>query len=472
MKVKPLQNTHRKTHFLAWLAVLAMSCGGQTPKDEIARSPESLAKDAVKSALPESKTKASDKFIEFTIKRDKKTIDFLFLNEVNAAFGAQPLLDRFSALADAFAGRLAMTTDDVRAAVGPASVIPKGTNATRAEAAGLYLPETGAEWIFTDRNLVMPGVDAQGNATENFFFRTRMIRNAALGGYAYRPLSALKVVLDERAQATGFMRENAHLSVFFRSFGDEGSEKMEPVEIINLLKTVKGDNWSLTIISPPAEPCIYNQTNAAQTPGTTAAPRQEKLLKLVAAAGRKARFISICDSNLRELAQQAMVESGNTDAFTVTLPEKVMWSSIRVENAGHEVVNWDYTPGDTKLYLPGFLPNGVTVKIFYETDDGSKPNTVDPNKFKLPVIGERQISPEERLFLQDINPLVVQNCGCHNNVTPNFLNNFAVFRANKDTIRDQINGNMMPQNQPAGGPFYKDGANGMKILNFITTSLP
>jgi cytochrome c553 len=376
--------------------------------------------------------------VEHTVNKPAEPIDYLMIVESNGEWRYR-VQGRFEDGMNTLSARLGfMSQVDWNMAVAPGEVrVQQGNNAIQPaswESNGLYITSGSTSGVV-------------GKATPDYagLMRDRAIKSRAQNGNGanvqYRPLSSLKKILDSAA-ANSFPRAGARLSVFFVGTSDEGSEKLETSEIVNLLNSKVGENtWALSVLTTPPEGCVYNDNGdkiGYTNPGET---NDNKYLLHKLGSLEKNKLISICEDNYNVFLEQFLTNKGLASSFDIALPDKALWDSIQVTVDGSILLGWKYVPGETKISIPAHLKNGSKVKVSFEVDWGKKENVEDPLKYGAPTLVRKKLSPEEKEFQDEIDPIISGSCGnCHGagGAQKQYAGSFKNVSESKASILDRI----------------------------------
>lgn len=375
---------------------------------------------------------------ELTAEYAEKAVDILVLLEKTYALEQQPFKERLQIAAGSFAARLTFEQYDYSLAIGSTGMPPKkGTPNAAVEAEGLLRAEG------------TPAVLRGDNPTLKDLIEARFA-SPRIDKYSHQPLASLRRILNSEDNTKNFFREGARLAVMFVSYSDEREEQLIPDDLKNLLDKKKGEgNWMVAAIAPPIGGCVIDEEHNRKTQDE-GDERRDLVKKLQERT--PGLFLSICEPSYTRFFDKFLFEGTGNGGFNVELPQKAMWSSIKVLAGEKVLTGWKYKPGQTTLVLPTSIQKGTKIKVEFEIDDGTKPNVVDETKLEPPVLSERKLSPQEQQFLTDVNPIFQRSCGgCHGagSAQTQYVDKFANAVVGKAMILERIR---LPADNPAHMP--------------------
>jgi cytochrome c553 len=418
-----MKNSH---FYLMPTLLLLLSCG----KGEGETIPQNTPSETNAGVL----TKGLFRVVEHTVEKSTSPIDYLMLLEPEGNWRYGFFQGRFSDAIQTLTARLGfMGATDWNFAIAPSAVrVQQGNNPLPAvdfEKNGLYVT-TGST----------TGVVLKSTPEFDKVISYRAEKSRA-PNFQYRPISALKKVLDN-AELNNFPRRDSKLSVFFAGTSDEQSEKLEIKDAVDLLNQKKGEGkWSLTVFTVPTEGCTYgdNADKIGVTPNGETDDDRHLLAKLGALPA--AQFLSVCENSYNSFFEKYISDKGNSSEILIQLSDKAMWDSIKVTANNVAIYGWKYNVGETKIIVPGHFQTGVKIKVSYEVDWGKRENTVDTLKYSPPTLVRKKLSPEEKEFQDEIDPILSGSCGnCHGGggAQKQYPGSFKNFTENKSGILDRV----------------------------------
>lgn len=351
-------------------------------------------------------------------------VDMIVVTETTGALRNNPLFTRLSIASRAFAARMNFATHDFNLMFVGAGLPRRGE------------PQDGVgSWAAKPGE---PGVLRVDTPSLRDLVAVRMAPEH-IGDRQFRPFSALRKALENPANADAALRKDAKLAVLFLTWSDEYDETMLPDDLVRFLNEKKGTgSYSLNALTVPEGGCVIDEDDNRRT-FPEGEERRRMVVKAVELA--KGKLLSVCEASYVRFLEGFAASEGGNSHFPVTLPSAAFWDTIKVTVEGSPITGWRYAPGETSLWLPTFIAKGARVEVAFQAADSSRPNVVDPNKEVPPLLAERKLSPEEKTFLTDINPILGRSCGgCHGGGgnQRRYVDRFASVLQYKDALLDRI----------------------------------
>jgi hypothetical protein len=184
---------------------------------------------------------------------------------------------------------------------------------------------------------------------------------------------------------------------------------------------------------------------------------------------------SICDESISSIMASFLVDATGRRYFDLTIEPNLDPQRMRIESDNRYVAAWKYEPSTGTLTLPQSI--GQNAPLFVYTDiDHLGP--IQENPFFIPgeINQEKKVekSPEEQLFLDNLNPILEKNCnggGCHgrNSNRTQYVGNYTLVRKSKVEILKNI---QLPEGEEGRMPPNGMDADELQSLVDLMSALP
>jgi hypothetical protein len=384
----------------------------------------------------------SKKSVAFTVPAAPSAADVVFLVDDDGAHRHNGTVrSRLDLALEGFVARLRFTRGDLKVLLGPSSIPDTDQN-------GLPIKATEMDkgyGFWREANGTLEALAYNTPKVDEILSKRIFDRNDE--SYQYSPLSSLRRVatLANGKGLRGESKKSFTHFVLLASRPDSG-ETSTPEDVIETLDEELKAGWHLTVIGLPKDGCDVGDQNRTligspkKTDGTPSG-HEYKPAALAKAAGERGTFLSICEKSFAAPLQAIAASPAGRSGAKVELGAKAIAKSIEVTSPKGLVTGWKYVSGESKLVLPSHLLPGTKLTITFLVHDGKAPNPL-PVEMAAPAVLDKQLSPEEILFVQKAAPILQRNCaggGCHSAGAPRvFVGNYANVRSSKDSIKDRV----------------------------------
>jgi hypothetical protein len=329
----------------------------------------------------------------------RPALDVLVVIDQTQRMTAAPFPMRLRWMADSILGRLTHGDIDFRLGVAAASAVA-ATETDPARVGAWIVPKDDKE----------PPVLTPATAELDKVFRQRFVVERVEAPENHQPLTATLGALEAATQSGELMRENAELVVFIVNLANETFETTAPGAITEWLDAHKGrGRWHIGIVDPGTNGCYITDAERTDPPGTL---RKGSVLALTPVATVR----GACDRTYADFADDVILRAGRLhEGPSLLLSDDAAGESIEVLATDMPVHGWTFDPATHRIALPAQVKAGAQLDVRYARAPTSTAFEAPAVKDGVPPILEKALSPEERRFRGEINPILQRYCSCHGN---------------------------------------------------------
>lgn len=356
-------------------------------------------------------------------------VDVLVLLEDKPAFGASQT--RLQYAADSLAARLTFTALDFRLTI--AGVGSSGS-----------ATQTAARVLDGDTAFLSPATKDLRTKVNGRLVKAPPTSTETLSAEIFYS-EAAEYVRSDAFQQT--LRQGAWLSVLVI----QGSSNADVSALQAALDAARGKNYSVSALG-------LFEGDLEKFPGCTSEDPQNKDLEALVDASHGVRA-SLCQQSYASYLSDYLIDASQTRSFSTEIAKGLDVAKMRVEAGGSFLSNWTYDKDSGILTLPRVIALGTEI-VVKEISDGTAPKAVVGDDQQPKPDPTPALSPVEKKFNDEINPLLTKNCGgCHGAGSgyTQYVGNFTLVKQRKADLLDRLQrpagaaGRMPPAGNVAAG---------------------
>lgn len=252
------------------------------------------------------------------------------------------------------------------------------------------------------------------------------------------PASSLLSVADavQAGSLSGLFRPDAFWAVLYVGATDNPPDPFDAQDVLGRLGS-HPNGFAVSALTPEKTGCQFQGLQDVRETNPNDDPQRNLEIKLQEAT--KGVFGSVCLKTYALFMDDFTQFGTGTAYFPVTLPVAVKPETIRIFGPGQvEVKEFRYVPNTTNLEVSTKIEPGEAFEVlavplvpFADAYVGTDPGD------DVPGASEDELPPEQRAFLQTVQPVLARNCGgCH--AGRPFSVNYASATMYKDEIARRV----------------------------------